>query len=71
VVDAGLMPATTQRMIEELRKITPNSVSLVVNTHWHDDHGNGNGIYREAFPGVVIVAHANTRTDHIEQTIAV
>jgi hypothetical protein len=43
----------------------------VAKQHVDDDHGNGNGIYREAFPGVVIVAHANTRTDHIEQTIAV
>src|SRR5262245_12192115 len=33
VVDTGLMPATTRRMIEELRKITPKPVSHVVNTH--------------------------------------
>ena len=70
VVDTGLMPASTRRMIEELRRITDKPVSFVVNTHWHDDHVNGNGIYREAYPGVSIVAHANTRVDHIAQTIA-
>ncbi|APV49357.1 hypothetical protein BWI17_06495 [Betaproteobacteria bacterium GR16-43] len=69
VVDTGLMPASTRRMIEELRRITDKPVSFVVNTHWHDDHVNGNGIYRDAYPGVAIVAHSNTRTDHIEQTI--
>lgn len=70
VVDTGLMPATTRRMIEELRKLTPKPVTHVVNTHWHDDHVNGNGIYREAFPGVKVIAHAHTRTDHQEQVIA-
>jgi cyclase len=71
VVDTGLMPATTRRMIEELRKITPKPVTHVVNTHWHDDHVNGNGIYREAFPGVKVIAHAQTRLDHQQQVIAV
>jgi cyclase len=70
VVDTGLMPATTRRMIEELRKLTPKPVTHVVNTHWHDDHVNGNGIYREAFPGVKVIAHTHTRTDHQEQVIA-
>lgn len=70
VVDTGLMPASTRRMIEELRKLTPKPVTHVVNTHWHDDHVNGNGIYREAFPGVQVIAHSHTRTDHQEQVIA-
>ncbi|QJR13014.1 Hydroxyacylglutathione hydrolase [Usitatibacter rugosus] len=70
VVDTGLMPASTLRMIEELRKLTPKPVSMVVNTHWHDDHVNGNGLYRDAYPGVLVVAHANTRQDQMEQVIA-
>lgn len=70
VVDTGLLPASTRRMIEELRKITPKPVTHVINTHWHDDHVNGNGLYREAFPGVKVIAHSHTRTDHQAQVIA-
>ena len=69
VVDTGLLPETTRTMADELRKLTDKPVRYVVNTHWHDDHTNGNGIYRELFPGVQIVAQANTRKDHVEQTI--
>jgi glyoxylase-like metal-dependent hydrolase (beta-lactamase superfamily II) len=69
VVDTGLLPTSTRRMIGELRKLTDKPVRYVVNTHWHDDHVNGNGVYRDAFPGVQVLAHVNTRTDHIEQTI--
>ncbi len=69
VVDTGLLPASTRRMAEELRRITDKPVRIVVNTHWHDDHVNGNGIYRELWPGAQVVAHSHTRSDHIEQTI--
>jgi cyclase len=69
VVDTGLLPATTRAMAAELRKLTDKPVRFVVNTHWHDDHTNGNGIFHEIFPEAQFVAHANTRRDHIEQTI--
>jgi glyoxylase-like metal-dependent hydrolase (beta-lactamase superfamily II) len=35
----------------------------VVTTHWHDDHAGGNQVYRDTFPDVVFIAHANTRAD--------
>lgn len=69
VVDTGLLPATTRAMAMELRKLTDKPVRYVVNTHWHDDHTNGNGIYREIFPEAQFVAHADTRRDFIEQTM--
>jgi cyclase len=60
VVDTGLLPSTTRRFVAELRKITDKPVRFVVNTHWHDDHHDGNFVYREIWPDVTIVAHAAT-----------
>lgn len=70
VVDTGLLPSSARAMAAELRRLTPKPVRYVVNTHWHDDHINGNGVYRELFPGVEFIAHAHTRTDAIEQSMA-
>lgn len=61
VVDTALLPSTTRRLIAELRKITDKPVRYVVNTHWHDDHHDGNYLYRELWPEVTIVSHAATR----------
>lgn len=69
VVDSGLLPSSARAMASELRKLTPKPVRYVVNTHWHDDHINGNGVYRELFPGVEFIAHTHTRTDAIEQSM--
>jgi len=61
VVDTALFPSTTRRLIAELEKRTDKPVRVVVNTHWHDDHHDGNAVYRERWPGVTIVSHAATR----------
>ncbi len=61
VVDAGQFPATTRRMITELKKRTSQPVRYLVNTHWHADHVLADGEYRAAFPGVTIVSHEQTR----------
>jgi len=68
VVDTALLPSTTRRMIAELRKFTDKPVRYVVNTHWHDDHHDGNYLYREIWPEVTIVAHAATRPLILEHT---
>lgn len=70
VVDAQWSPATARRVIAEIRRLTPNPVRYVINTHWHGDHWFGNQAYREAFPGVEFVAHANTRLDMESQELA-
>lgn len=69
VVDAQGTPATTKRVIAEIRKLTPKPVRYVINTHWHGDHWLGNSAYLEAYPGVEIVAHANTVVDMRDQEI--
>jgi cyclase len=61
VVDTTLTPGTAKEEIAALRKLTTNPVKYVVNTHWHDDHIMGNQAYRDAYPGVEFIAHANTR----------
>jgi glyoxylase-like metal-dependent hydrolase (beta-lactamase superfamily II) len=61
VVDANIFPASAREMIAEIRKLTPNPVRYVVNTHWHSDHHYGNQAYREAWPGVEFVTHPATR----------
>ena len=69
VVDAQWTPTTTRRVIAEIRKLTPNPVRYVVNTHWHGDHWLGNQAYKEAWPNVEFVAHANTLVDAQAQEI--
>lgn len=60
VVDTHINPAVAGAVIEKIRALTDVPVTHVVNTHWHDDHTNGNHAYRQAFPGVKIVAHKDT-----------
>lgn len=62
IVDAQSNAATTKETLAALRKLTNKPVKYVINTHWHDDHIIGNQVYRDAFPGVEFIAHANTRT---------
>jgi len=71
VVDACLFPSSTRLMIRELKQLTAKPVRYVVNTHFHDDHNNGNFVYREFWPDVEFIVHRDTRTDIIEQVINV
>jgi cyclase len=61
VVDASGAPSTTRAVLAALRRLTDKPVRYVVNTHWHDDHIIGDAVYREAFPNVEFIAHAEMR----------
>ncbi|HSA93829.1 MAG TPA: MBL fold metallo-hydrolase [Terriglobales bacterium] len=61
VVDSGQLPPLTRRMVAEIRKLTSKPVRLLVNTHWHGDHLLTDHIFRDAFPGLSLVAHSETR----------
>ncbi len=61
VVDTGNFPTLARRMIADLRARTRQPVRYIVHTHWHPDHWVGDGEFRKAFPGVVIVSTAFTR----------
>ena len=61
VLDTGHFPSLARKMIADIRAITPKPVRYVVTSHWHSDHVFGNAAFREAYPDVVFVAHAETR----------
>lgn len=69
VVDAQWSPATTRRVLADIRRLTDKPVRYVINTHWHGDHWFGNQAYREAFPGVEFIAHENTLADMTTQEV--
>ena len=60
VVDTHINPAAARALIGKLGEITDKPVTHVVNTHWHDDHTNGNHAFREAYPEARFVAHRET-----------
>lgn len=66
VVDTGMIPSLTRRMIAEIRQKTDKPVRYVVNTHWHWDHNLGNFVYRDEFPNVAIISTAFTRASMVE-----
>jgi glyoxylase-like metal-dependent hydrolase (beta-lactamase superfamily II) len=61
VFDSNGTPAASALVLAEIRKITPQPVRYVVNSHWHWDHWYGTETYTTAFPGVSVVAHEKTR----------
>jgi len=60
VVDSCYLPSSAREDIAQIRQWTNKPVRYLVNTHWHFDHTMGNGSYWDAFPGLTIVAHAET-----------
>lgn len=60
VVDSCYLPSSAAEDIAQIRRWTNKPVRYLVNTHWHFDHTMGNGVYWDAFPGISIVAHAET-----------
>ncbi len=70
VVDTHWRPSFARELLEEIRKVTPLPVKYVVNTHWHNDHTQGNQAYFNAFPkGVEFLSHVNTRRDILSMAI--
>lgn len=58
VVDTKL-PGWGQPLLDAIRKVTDKPITMVINTHTHYDHTNG----QVEFPASVeVVAHANTKT---------
>jgi glyoxylase-like metal-dependent hydrolase (beta-lactamase superfamily II) len=55
------LPSSAQKDIAQIRKWTTKPVRYLVNSHWHYDHTMGNGAYKDAFPGLTIVAHRETK----------
>lgn len=60
VVDAPYLPSSAQADIEQIRKWTSKPVDILINTHWHADHQQGNAVYLKAFTNLIILAHEET-----------
>ena len=65
LVDAGIT-ASRPRIMEALTGLSGDPVRLVINTHWHFDHADGNEWLHQE--GAVILAHENTRKHLAEAT---
>jgi len=61
VVDSCYLPSSAREDIAQIHQWTSKPVRYLLNTHWHYDHTLGNVAYREAFPGLEIIAHAETK----------
>jgi cyclase len=61
LVDSGQFPSLAKRMLGDVKKLTDKPLRYLVNTHWHFDHVWGNGVFRDGYPGLVIISTEHTR----------
>src|SRR5580765_492456 len=65
LVDAQLTRTNAERVLEEIKE-TKKPLSIVYITHEHADHFLGLEVFREAYPGVRIIANSGV-TDRINK----
>jgi len=58
VIDA-MMATSSEQIKNALRAIGGDNIRYLINTHWHNDHTDGN---KALGPGTIIVSHENVRT---------
>src|ERR1700759_5740910 len=58
LIDASVATAAS-RVRQALDKLDSHPLKLLINTHWHFDHTDGNAAMHDA--GAFIMAHENTR----------
>jgi len=59
LVDSGDKPEVAANLQAAIAKLTTKPVRLLVNTHWHYDHVNGNAFFAER--GALVVGHTRMR----------
>src|SRR5688500_5739766 len=67
VVDDHLSPAAAWVLLEEVKAITDQPVTTVVNPHFHVDHAHGNQIFAS---GVQIIGHEFTRRALLDDPVS-
>ena len=63
VVDSCYLPSLAREDISQIKKWTNKPVAYLLNTHFHNDHNNGNQAYLEAYPSLTIIAQVETKRD--------
>jgi cyclase len=63
VVDSCYLPSSAREDIAQIRQWTDKPVVYLLNTHFHNDHNNGNKTYLDAYPSLAIVAQEETKKD--------
>ena len=63
VVDSCFLPSSAREDIAQIRQWTSKPVAYLLNTHFHNDHNNGNRAYLDAFPSLAIIAQVETKKD--------
>jgi glyoxylase-like metal-dependent hydrolase (beta-lactamase superfamily II) len=54
------LPSSAREDIAQIRQWTDKPVRYLLNTHWHNDHNQGNASYADAFPALTIIAQNET-----------
>jgi glyoxylase-like metal-dependent hydrolase (beta-lactamase superfamily II) len=67
-IDTYIQFNYAEEAIRRLRQVTKLPVRYVLNTHWHNDHVTGNGVFKREFPNAQIIAHDSTRAP-LEQIV--
>lgn len=60
VIDSGQYPELARRIVADMKASKLPPARYLVNTHWHGDHLLANFVFDEAFPGLVVLQHAET-----------
>jgi glyoxylase-like metal-dependent hydrolase (beta-lactamase superfamily II) len=63
VIDSCYRPSSAAEDIAQIRQWTNKPVGYLLNTHFHNDHNNGNKTYLDAFPSLTIIAQEETKKD--------
>jgi cyclase len=63
VVDTGLNVSEGQKLLGEIRKISPLPIQFIINTHYHPDHQGGNAVVG---PDAVVISSPFTRERTIQ-----
>jgi cyclase len=63
VVDSTYRQSAALEDIAQIHQWTSKPVGYLLNTHFHNDHNNGNKTYMDAFPALAIVAQEETKRD--------
>jgi glyoxylase-like metal-dependent hydrolase (beta-lactamase superfamily II) len=63
IVDTRSTPGQAREIATDLRELTRDPVSIIVDTHWHFDHSFGNSVFRPAEAWGHVRAAARLRAD--------